>query len=43
MNNSPVKIRDIKIKDKENWRILFQGYANFYQVEINTVDHSKKS
>ena len=35
MNNSPVKIRDIKIEDKENWRILFQGYANFYQVEIN--------
>ena len=26
---------DIKIEDKENWRILFQGYANFYQVEIN--------
>ena len=35
MNNSPIKIRDIKIEDKENWRILFQGYANFYQVEIN--------
>ena len=35
MNNTLLKIRDIKIEDKENWRILFQGYANFYQVEIN--------
>ena len=27
-------IRNIKIKDKEEWIKLFQGYADFYQVEI---------
>ena len=35
MNNIPLKIRDIKIEDKNDWYTLFQGYANFYQVEIN--------
>ena len=35
MNNSSVKIRDIKIEDKNDWHILFLGYANFYQVEID--------
>ena len=27
--------RDIKKEDKQDWYILFQGYADFYQVEIN--------
>ena len=35
MNNTLFKIRDIKIEDKNDYYILFQGYANFYQVEIN--------
>ena len=35
MSNAYLKIRDIKKDDKNNWSILFQGYANFYQVEIN--------
>ena len=35
MNNSPVTIRDIKLEDRNEWEILFQGYADFYQVEIN--------
>ena len=37
-------IRDIEIKDKEEWEKLYQGYADFYKVEIteeiiNTVWH----
>ena len=35
MNNSSVKIRGIKIEDKNDWKILFQMYADFYKVEIN--------
>ena len=35
MNNKLLIIRNIKIKDKNDWYILFQGYADFYQVEIN--------
>ena len=35
MSNTRLKIRDIKKYDKNEWCILFQGYANFYQVEIN--------
>ena len=35
MHNSPVKIRNIKLEDKNDWITLFQGYADFYQVEIN--------
>ena len=35
MNNVPIKIRNIKLEDKNDWLILFQGYADFYQVEIN--------
>ena len=35
MNNSPVTIRDIKLEDRNEWEILFQSYADFYQVEIN--------
>ena len=35
MNDSLVKIRHIKLEDKNDWVILFQGYADFYQVEIN--------
>ena len=27
-------IRDIEIKDKEEWEELYQGYADFYKVEI---------
>ena len=35
MNNTLLKIRDIKIEDRNDWHILFQEYANFYQAEIN--------
>ena len=35
MNNSPVKIRSIKIEDKDDWKALFQMYADFYKVKIN--------
>ena len=35
MNNSPVKIRSIKIEDKNDWKRLFQMYADFYKVKIN--------
>ena len=35
VNNLSVIIRDIKLEDKENWQILFKGYADFYNVEIN--------
>ena len=35
MNSTSIKIRDIKLEDKNDWLILFQGYADFYQVEIN--------
>ena len=35
MNNSSVKIRGIKIEDKNDWKRLFQMYADFYKVEIN--------
>ncbi len=35
MNDTLFKIRDIKKEDKQDWYILFQGYADFYQVEIN--------
>jgi len=30
-------IRNIQIKDKDEWRELFQGYANFYKVEISKI------
>ena len=35
MNNSPVKIRSIKIEDKDDWKALFQMSADFYKVKIN--------
>ena len=35
MNNSPIKIRSIKIEDKDDWKALFQMYADFYKVKIN--------
>jgi len=28
-------IRNIQLKDKENWEKLYRGYADFYKVEIN--------
>ena len=28
-------IRNIEIKDKEQWKILYRGYADFYQVTIS--------
>ena len=28
-------IRDIKLKDKEQWEKLYKGYAYFYKVEMN--------
>tara|TARA_Y100001934_G_scaffold79595_1_gene98963 strand:+ start:8 stop:439 length:432 start_codon:yes stop_codon:yes gene_type:complete len=30
-------IRNIQIKDKDEWRELYQGYANFYKVEISKI------
>ena len=30
-------IRNIQINDKDEWRELYQGYANFYQVEISKI------
>ena len=30
-------IRNIQIKDKDEWRELYQGYANFYQIEISKI------
>ena len=35
MNNSPFRIRNIKLEDKNDWVVLFQGYADFYEVQIN--------
>ena len=35
MNNSPFRIRNIKLEDKNDWVALFQGYADFYQIQIN--------
>jgi len=28
-------IREIQLKDKEQWGKLYRGYANFYKVEMN--------
>ena len=28
-------IRDIQLKDKEQWEELYKGYADFYKVEMN--------
>jgi len=28
-------IREIKLKDKEDWKKLYKGYADFYKVEMN--------
>ena len=28
-------VREIQLKDKNQWENLFKGYANFYKVEIN--------
>ena len=30
-------IRKINIKDKENWKKLYKGYANFYKSPINVI------
>ena len=30
-------IRKISIKDKENWKKLYKGYANFYKSQINDI------
>ena len=35
MHNTFLKIRDIKIADKNDWHMLFKEYAKFYEVEIN--------
>jgi len=32
MNNS---VREIQLKDKEQWQELYKSYANFYKVEMN--------
>jgi len=28
-------IREIQLKDKEQWEKLYKGYADFYKVEMN--------
>ena len=28
-------IREIKLRDKEEWKDLYRGYADFYKVEMN--------
>ena len=28
-------IREIQLKDKEQWGKLYKGYADFYKVEMN--------
>ena len=28
-------LREIKLKDKEQWENLYRGYADFYKVEMN--------
>tara|TARA_B100001013_G_C24474447_1_gene388737 strand:+ start:250 stop:702 length:453 start_codon:yes stop_codon:yes gene_type:complete len=35
VNNSFIIIREIKLEDEENWKILFKGYADFYKIKIN--------
>ena len=30
-------IRNIQIKDRDQWRELYQGYANFYKLEISKI------
>ena len=30
-------IRQLEKKDKENWTKLYNGYANFYKVQMNTL------
>tara|TARA_B100001057_G_scaffold329470_1_gene329874 strand:+ start:628 stop:1059 length:432 start_codon:yes stop_codon:yes gene_type:complete len=30
-------IRNIQVKDKEEWIELYKGYANFYKIEISTL------
>ena len=30
-------IRNIEMKDKEEWEQLYQGYAKFYKVKINKI------
>ena len=30
-------IRKLELKDKENWTKLYNGYADFYKVPMNTV------
>ena len=35
MERKTVRIRNLKIEDKQDWVALFRGYADFYQVEIN--------
>ena len=32
MNNS---VREIQLKDNQQWQELYKGYANFYKVEMN--------
>ena len=28
-------IREVQLKDKEQWEKLYKGYADFYKVEMN--------
>ena len=27
-------VREIKLSDKEEWEVLYRGYADFYKVEM---------
>ena len=29
-------IKEIQLKDKEQWEKLYRGYADFYKVEMNS-------
>ena len=33
-------IKKISIEDKENWKKLYKGYADFYKEEMNNHIHS---
>ena len=35
MLGSGIMIRHVQLKDKEQWKELYKGYADFYKVEMN--------
>ena len=36
-------IREIQLKDKDQWEKLYRGYADFYKVEINKIFIEEKN